>query len=292
MTGRMRLAVVALASLAAVALPLGASAQSRGGGGGGGRTSSGGGSRTSSAGVSRTSSAGVHARTGVGQAASIQPSIGLSLPEIVAPLPPIGLPPLSSHPSVIARPPHVSQPIYHGGHRLPGHGNSYYPYGGLGYGYIMPAYGYGFGYPAADQDSVQPPEQLEYQPPPAAYGTLRVEALAAADAHVYVDGYYVGTGDQAAAGLDIEPGPHRIEVRAAGYETLTFDVRIAPNQVITYREAMKRSANGPAVPAPAPAPAPAATFYVISGCYVGNVPPDRAKLPDGCDASKVQTFKQ
>jgi len=289
MTGRMRLAVTVLASLAAVALPWGASAQSHGGGSGGaGRTGSGG-ARTSSG------TGGVRARTGgVAQPAPVQPSIGLSLPEIVPPLPPLGLPPAGSHPSLIVRPPHVSQPIYTRGHRLVGHGTSYYPYGGVAYGYpyVMPAYGYGFGYPAAEQDSGPAPQALEYGPPPAAYGTLRVEVLAAADAHVYVDGYYVGTGDQAAAGLDIEPGPHRIEVRAAGYETLSFDVRITPNQVITYRDAMKRSANGAAAPAPAPTPAAPATFYVISGCYVGNVPPDRAKLPDGCDAAKVQTFKQ
>jgi len=281
MTGRMRLAIVALASLAAVALPLGASAQSRGAGG------------RSSSGSARTSSAGVHARpSGGAQPAPLQPSIGLSLPEIVPTLPPLGLPPANSHPPFVARPPHVSQPIYHGGHRRPGYGNGYYPFGGVGYGYVLPAYGYGLGYPVAEPDSGQAPEQLEYVPPPAAYGTLRVEVLAAVDAHVYVDGYYVGTGDQAAAGLDIEPGPHRIEVRAAGYETLSFDVRIAPNQVITYRDAMKRSANGLAAPAPAPAPAAPATFYVISGCYVGNVAPDRAKLPDGCDPAKVQTFKQ
>src|SRR5262249_14280753 len=107
-----------------------------------------------------------------------------------------------------------------------------------------------------------------------------------------VDGYYAGTADQAASGVDLEPGPHRVEVRASGYEPLTFDVRITPNQVITFRDAMKPAANAAPAPTTVPQPAAPATFYVISGCYIGNVPPERAKLPDGCDAAKVQTFKQ
>src|SRR4029079_4534321 len=86
---------------------------------------------------------------------------------------------------------------------------------------------------------------VESSPP---YGTLRGEVLAAASAQVYVDGYFVGTADQAAVGLDLEPGPHRVEVRAAGYDPLTFDVRITPNQVITYRDAMRPAANAAATP--------------------------------------------
>lgn len=265
-----RLAVVALAGLA-VALPWNASAQQRSG---------------------RSGGAGGHGRPAGSQVPPpLQPSIGLSLPEIVPPLPPLGLPPAGVHPSTV-RPPHVSQPIYRNGHRGPGHAGQY-PI--AGFGYIVPAYGwgYGYGYPLSDAEPVPVPEAAPYvQAAPPPYGTLRVEVLAAASAQVYVDGYYTGTADQAAAGLDLEPGPHRVEVRAAGYEPLTFDVRITPNQVITFRDAMTRAANAPAAPEPAPKPAAPTTFYVIPGCYVGNVAPDRAKLPDGCDASLVQTFKQ
>jgi PEGA domain len=221
-----------------------------------------------------------------------QPSIGLPLPEIVPPLPPLGLPPAGTHPPSAARPPHVSQPIYRGGRRGPGHGSIQYPIGGLGY--VVPAFGWG--YPMAEPGAAQEPEPLYVQPQyvqsAPAYGTLRVEILAAASAQVYVDGYYTGTADQAAAGLDLEPGPHRVEVRAAGYEPLTFDVRITPNQLIAFRDALKRTGNAAAAPEPPPkAPAPS-TFYVIQGCYIGNVPPDAAKLPEGCDAARVQTFKQ
>jgi PEGA domain len=220
-----------------------------------------------------------------------QPSIGLPLPEIVPPLPPLGLPPVGTHSSSPSRPPHVSQPIYRGGRRGPGHGSIQYPVGG--FGYVVPAFGWGYPMaepgPAPTQGFEPPPQYVESAPP---YGTLRVEVLAAASAQVYVDGYFIGTADQAAVGLDLEPGPHRVEVRAAGYEPLTFDVRITPNQVITFRDAMKRIGNAAAAPEPAPKPPAPSTFYVIQGCYVGNVPPDAAKLPEGCDAARVQTFKQ
>jgi hypothetical protein len=157
----------------------------------------------------------------------------------------------------------------------------------------MPAFGWGLGYPAAEPGpsplpAASPPVQYDQEP----YGTVRVEVLAAAAAQVYVDGYYAAMADQAAAGLDLEPGPHRIEVRAAGYEPLTFDVRVTPNQVITFRDAMKPLATSAAAPPTAPKPATPSTFYVILGCYVGNVPPVSAKLPEGCDAANVQTFKQ
>ena len=58
----------------------------------------------------------------------------------------------------------------------------------------------------------------------------------------------------------------------------------------------------PAPPTPEPPRAPAPepqrvavahapdTFYVIAGCYAGNRPPDPARLPKGCDASKLRTL--
>jgi hypothetical protein len=269
MRGTRRLAVIVLAGAAAFALPWTVSAQQRGG----------------------RSGSGSHGRPAAAQPQPpLQPSIGLSLPEIVPPLPPLGLPPAGILPSAGTRPPHVSQPIYRSGHRGPSYG-ARYPIGAVGY--LAPAFGWGYGYPLAEPELAPAPEAAPYVqalPPP--YGTLRVEVLAAAAAQVYVDGYYTGTADQAAAGLDLEPGPHRVELRAAGYEPLTFDVRITPNQVITFRDAMKRAANTPATPEPAPTPAAPSTFYVIPGCYVGNVPPANAKLPEGCDGTKVQTFKQ
>lgn len=62
-------------------------------------------------------------------------------------------------------------------------------------------------------------------------------------AEVYVDGYYAGIVDQfdgVFQRLHIESGPHRIEVRAPGYESLVFDVRISPDHTTTYEGEMKK----------------------------------------------------
>jgi len=47
----------------------------------------------------------------------------------------------------------------------------------------------------------------------------------------------------------------------------------------------------PYVPEPPPfAPTGDRTLYVIPGCYVGNVPPQKVKLPAHCDVTKVTTY--
>lgn len=58
------------------------------------------------------------------------------------------------------------------------------------------------------------------------------------DAEVYVDGYYAGTVDDFDGmfqELRLEDGGYRIEIRAPGFETLVFDVRVQPGRTITYR---------------------------------------------------------
>jgi hypothetical protein len=68
---------------------------------------------------------------------------------------------------------------------------------------------------------------------------LRVEP---ATAQVYVDGFYMGTVDDfngSAQDANLEAGPHRIEIRAPGYETLTFDVKTEVNRTITYRGTLR-----------------------------------------------------
>jgi len=45
------------------------------------------------------------------------------------------------------------------------------------------------------------------------------------------------------------------------------------------------------VPPVPPAPHPPQTMYVIPGCYGGNVPPIRAKLPPGCEITKVRVLR-
>jgi hypothetical protein len=101
-------------------------------------------------------------------------------------------------------------------------------YGGY-YGAYDPWYGW---YPA-------------YAPPSSSYddeGSLRLK-VKPSEASVYVDGYYVGIVDDFDGifqRLHIETGPHRIEIRLPGYETLTFDVRIDPDHTTTYRGELEK----------------------------------------------------
>jgi hypothetical protein len=118
---------------------------------------------------------------------------------------------------------------YYGGYYDP-----YGPYGGYGYGpyggydpyggYPYPQYGYGRQY---DE------------------GALRLK-IKPSSAAVYVDGYYAGVVDDFNGlfqRLHLDAGPHRIEVRAPGYESLMFDVRIEPDRTTTYRGELKKLPN-------------------------------------------------
>jgi hypothetical protein len=72
-------------------------------------------------------------------------------------------------------------------------------------------------------------------------GNLRLR-VRPSEAQVYVDGYYVGTVNEFNGifqRLNIDSGPHRIELRAEGYETVEFEVFVTPGETITYRGEMK-----------------------------------------------------
>jgi len=126
-------------------------------------------------------------------------------------------------------------------------GTSFYPwwFGGVGYyggyygGYYDPWFG---GYPSyggyESYDPVIYGGSSRFQDE----GSLRLK-LKPREAEVYVDGYYVGIVDDFDGifqKLHVETGPHRIEVRAPGYETLTFDVRIDADRSTTYRGELKK----------------------------------------------------
>jgi hypothetical protein len=58
------------------------------------------------------------------------------------------------------------------------------------------------------------------------------------DAQVFIDGYFVGIVDEydgVFQRLRLPEGPHRVEVRAPGFEPLTFEVRIFADDTVTYR---------------------------------------------------------
>ena len=62
-------------------------------------------------------------------------------------------------------------------------------------------------------------------------------------AELFVDNMRVGTVGQftpTTQPLGLEAGHHHIEVRAAGYHTLSFDVDIIAGQVIPYQGTMER----------------------------------------------------
>lgn len=112
-------------------------------------------------------------------------------------------------------------------------------------------------------------------------------------AQVYVDGYYVGLAEEFGPGgraIALEPGAHRIELRAPGHETLAFSVMIEPNNIVRYRGEMQPTASKPAAAATQPQPAAVKSFYVIPNCYAGDKPP-AGTLPKGCDVKKLQTRK-
>jgi len=127
------------------------------------------------------------------------------------------------------------------------------------------------------------------QPGPAVVGFLRVSGTPA-EAQVFVDGYFVGTlGDiEAGRPLMIEAGPHRLELRAPGYQSTTVDIRLTPNDTLTYRATLERLQ--PPAAARNGASAAASTMYLIPNCYLGNVPPRANRLSKGCDIKQVQVL--
>jgi hypothetical protein len=122
---------------------------------------------------------------------------------------------------------------------------TYYPYGayGLGYFYYDPywmgsPYGYG-GYGGYGGHYGAPVYRADY-----GTGAVRLR-VSPREALVHVNGYYVGQVDDFDGifqRLRLEAGPHRIEIRAPGYEPLVFEVRLQPGQTITYRGELQPAA--------------------------------------------------
>jgi hypothetical protein len=215
------------------------------------------------------------------------PEIGLPLPRIGLPLPQIGLPPATNPPPAPVQPRHVN-----GGSRRGDHRRS-----DAGFLYVVPAFGWP--YPlfippgtATPGVTAQPEKQEPANPP---MGRLKLDVTPAAVLQLYVDGYYIGTSDDFNDELRLEAGPHSLEIRAAGYETLVVEVNVAPHRSITYRGRLMAAEAKPAADQPAATAAPPATpmvIYVVPGCYIGNVPPEDARLPATCDPSRAKTIRQ
>ena len=163
------------------------------------------------------------------------------------------------------------QAVDRGNNALPSRGgdynynNYYYPY--YGSGYYNNVYGsrYAFGYPVYTgfgyfyydpywgyYDPFYSRGYYAYGPYGTRYkdkddrdyniGSLRLK-IEPAHAEVYVDGLYRGIVDDfdgLLQRLKLEAGAHRLEVRAAGMQTLVFDVLVTPGETTTYRGNLKR----------------------------------------------------
>jgi len=125
-----------------------------------------------------------------------------------------------------------------------------YPFDYYGYGYYGYPYGYGYGYPFgyAGYGSFGLGYPTYYAPPVGyvgagrPYGSVRIQSDNR-DAQVFADGYYVGIVDDfdgTFQHLNLEAGPHRIELRTPNAPPISFDVNVQPGQTITYRTGSRR----------------------------------------------------
>ena len=116
-------------------------------------------------------------------------------------------------------------------------------------------------------------------------------------AQIFAAGYYIGIPEDfqwEPGGAVLEPGPHRIDIFARDYEPVSFEVNLTSGQSATFRRTLTplrrtpQPAPGAAVETQPAAKAPS-TFYLIPGCYVGNVPPKEVNLPATCDVARAIT---
>ena len=94
---------------------------------------------------------------------------------------------------------------------------------GFGWGPYWGSYGPGYGY---------------YAYPPAGALKLKVTGPDPKQAQVFANGDYVGTVDDfngTFQELDLAPGSYSIQIRAPGFQPLTFGVTIQPDKTVTYR---------------------------------------------------------
>lgn len=152
----------------------------------------------------------------------------------------------------------------------------------------IPFYGYPTLFPYVVDGYVPAPAPARTPPLQAEAGYLRLQ-IEPPGAHVYIDGFFVGAAEDLPSRLPLEPGPHRVEIRADGFETVAFDVRVRPLETLTFTKELGRLAPAPSARATAPVTAVAAkALYVIPRCYAGDRPPQASALPAGCSVDAVR----
>lgn len=116
------------------------------------------------------------------------------------------------------------------------------------YGYYYSPYDYSYGYPVYGMAEPVPtyPDNGYYGAPNAApdnaanFGGVTFD-IQPTNAAVYVDGKYIGTVAEFSAQqppLSLTLGRHHVDLRSAGFQTMSFDVDIVAGQVTPYQGAM------------------------------------------------------
>jgi hypothetical protein len=159
-------------------------------------------------------------------------------------------------------------------------------FGALG-GYYAPNAGYGYGFYAPDTDVADEDAAREGDvSTTSTTGLLRLEVTPASGLDYYVDGVFIGTSSNLGSQFELNAGARRVEVRAAGYNPLVFDVRLIEGRETTFRgslEPLTRTASPP------PQATGNRTMFIIPGCYMGNSRPSQNELRDGCDIKRLIT---
>ena len=212
------------------------------------------------------------------------PHIGLPLPPMGLPLPPMGLPPENARPFDRGRSERTSILTPERPARSERIERSERMH--------RPATIVLFGWPYLPQVSYP-----TWPTPQPTVGYVYLNLHSGGDPRIFVDGDFIGLFSDYAGRLRLDAGLHTLELRADGYAGLRLEVNLSVDEVITYDIDLRPIETAPPLPSAAePVPQPPAstpppsTIYLIPGCYVGNVPPQQATLPAGCDGRGLITF--
>jgi len=151
-----------------------------------------------------------------------------------------GAPPFSNRPIFIDRGYYRGYyPWGYGGYGFGGYYGGYYDpwFYGSGYSGYSGYGGYGGGYGGYGGGYYPGSAYLGFEE-----GSLRIR-VKPRNASVYVDGYFAGQVDDfdgVFQRLRVEPGPHRIEVRADGYAPLSFEIHVPPGRTVNYSGELRR----------------------------------------------------
>jgi hypothetical protein len=132
----------------------------------------------------------------------------------------------------------------------------------------------------------------------AAPGYLRLD-IVPRTAQVYIDGFFVGSGEDVSTAVALAPGTYRVEVRADGFETAAFDVGVRANATVRLSSRLVRlgaeftirlTPDSPIAEASPTVAAGGRTLYVIPRCYAGDRMPLASQLPAGCRVADLRVI--